>query len=194
MADSVVDLVAPGVLSTGVAPDATGDADAITLEAFDRHATSLVRYVRSFGLSEDEAQDVAQDAFLALFQHVSLGRDSTNLAGWLFRVAHNLALRRRRTIQRRPAHCSWDEPQARTQTDSSVTPEARVILRERRQRLTRVVVALPDRDRRCLLLRAEGLTYRDIAKAVGLSFSAVAKSLTRVMTRLANVVEGHADV
>jgi RNA polymerase sigma-70 factor (ECF subfamily) len=194
VADSFLELAQPAVLSAGVAPSAASDADAITLAAFDRHATSLVRYVSSFGLSQEEAEDVAQDAFLALFQHLSLGRDATNLAGWLFRVAHNLALKRQRTKQRRLGHCSWDESRARTQMDRGVTPEARVILRERSRHLWRVVSALPDRDRRCLLLRAEGFTYRDIAKTVGVSLGAVAKSLTRVITRLAAAVEGHADV
>ena len=130
----------------------------------------------------------------ALFKHLSLGRDAANLTGWLFRVAHNLALKRRRTMQRRPAHCTWDEPQARRQADRAATPEAEMIHRERHQRLRRIVAALPDRDRRCLVLRAEGLTYRDIAATVDVSLGAVAKSLTRVMTRLVAGLEGHADV
>ena len=45
------------------------------------------------------------------------------------------------------------------------------------------------RERLCLFLRAEGLPYRDIAKALDVSLGAVAKSLARTMTRLANVFE-----
>jgi RNA polymerase sigma-70 factor, ECF subfamily len=194
VADSSLELVQPAVLTAAVAPSAAPDADAVALAAFDRHATSLVWYVRAFGLSKEEAEDVTQDAFLALFEHLSLGRDATNLAGWLFRVAHNLALKRQRTVQRRPAHCSWDEPQAQTLADALLTPEALLVQRERQRRIGNVVAALPDRDRRCLLLRAEGLTYRDIARTVGVSLGAVAKSLTRAMTRLLVGVEGHADV
>jgi RNA polymerase sigma-70 factor (ECF subfamily) len=194
VADSSLELVQPAVLSAGVAPGTASEADAITLAAFDRHATSLVRYVRSFGLSEEDAEDVTQEAFLALFKHLSLGRDAANLAGWLFRVTHNLARKRQRTIQRRPVHCSPDVSEAHLQADRQPTPEAHLIHRERRQRIRRVVSALPERDRRCLLLRAEGLTYRDIARTVGASLGAVAKSLTRVVTRLSAVVEGHADV
>lgn len=194
MADSSLELVQPAVLSAGMAPSAASDADAVTLAAFDRHATSLVRYVRSFGVNKEEAEDITQEAFLALFKHVSLGHDATNLTGWLFRVAHNLAIKTQRTMQRRLAFCSSDDPLALTQTDSRLTQEAHLIARERRQRLGRIVAALPDRDRRCLLLRADGLTYRDIAKTVGGSLGAVAKSLTRVMTRVVAAVEGHADV
>jgi len=195
VADSFsLDLAPPAVLSAGIAPSATRDANAITLTAFDRHATALVRYARSFGLTEEEAEDVAQDTFLALFKHLSLGREATNLSGWLFRVAHNLAIKKHRSMQRRPAHCSWDDTQLHTHTDSRQNPEVHLLERERRRRIGRVVAALGDRDRRCLLLRAEGFTYRDIARIVGVSLGGVAKSLARVMMRLAAVVEGHADV
>ena len=194
MADSSLELAQPAPLAVRTSPGAAADADAITLSAFDCHAASLVRYARSFGLNEDEAEDVAQEAFLALFRHVTLGRDATNLTGWLFRVTHNLALKRQRSVQRRPEHRSWDEPEAQMQVDGRGTPETRLIDRERRARIRRIVAALPDRDRRCMLLRAEGLTYRDIAKTIGVSLGAVAKSLARVMTRLVVVVEGHADV
>jgi RNA polymerase sigma-70 factor (ECF subfamily) len=53
-----------------------------------------------------------------------------------------------------------------------------------------VVDALPERDRRCVFLRAEGLSYRDIGAALCVSLGTVAKSLTRAMTRLANADGG----
>jgi len=52
------------------------------------------------------------------------------------------------------------------------------------QRLQSVLHALPERDRRCLFLRADGMRYREIAKALGISLGAVAKSLARSMSRL----------
>lgn len=195
MADSTAELVQPvEVLSAGVEPDAASDPDALTLAAFDRHATSLLRYVRTFGLGKEESEDVVQEAFLALFQHLTLGRDQSNLTGWLFRVAHNIALKRHRTVHRRPAHYAWDESLAQAQVDPGLTPEGRMIRRERHRQLWDVVAALPTRDRQCLLLRANGLTYREISRTVGASLGAVAKSLTRVMTRLVAAEEGEADV
>ena len=194
MTEPSIELVQTSLLSASAAPRVASDADRITLAAFDRHATSLVRYVRSFGFANEEAEDVVQEAFLALFLHLSLGRDATNLTGWLFRVAHNIARKRQRTSRRRPVHCSWDEPQARVHTDRGDSPEAGAIAQQQHRRLRRGVAALPDRDRRCVLLRAEGLTYREIGRALGVSLGGVAKSLARAMTRLVAVVEGHADV
>jgi RNA polymerase sigma-70 factor (ECF subfamily) len=51
-----------------------------------------------------------------------------------------------------------------------------------------VVRVLPETDRCCLLLRAEGLRYRDIARALGISLGAVSLSLGRSLARLANVL------
>jgi RNA polymerase sigma-70 factor (ECF subfamily) len=73
--------------------------------------------------------------------------------------------------------------------DPSPDPEAQLAMRERRQRLAWVVRSLPERDRRCLALRAEGLAYRDIAAVLGVSLGTVAKLLTRAMARLARADE-----
>jgi RNA polymerase sigma-70 factor (ECF subfamily) len=43
---------------------------------------------------------------------------------------------------------------------------------------------IPERDQRCIHLRAEGLCYRDIAKTLGVSLGSVAKSIVRAIDRL----------
>ena len=58
---------------------------------------------------------------------------------------------------------------------------------EQRRRLRAVFRALPERDRQCLSLRAQGLRYREIAKALGISLGAVAKSLAHAVMRLSHV-------
>ena len=63
----------------------------------------------SFNLGAAATEDVVQDVFVALFRHLSLGRPATNLKGWLFQVAHNLALKQRqRTVKRRLIEGAWD--------------------------------------------------------------------------------------
>jgi RNA polymerase sigma-70 factor (ECF subfamily) len=177
--DSVVDLAPPA--SEAVA-DAVVEREVMLL--FDRLATPLLRYVASFGLSREECEDVTQDVFLALFRHLRLGRAQDNLRGWLFRVAHNLALRQRNKNRRvRPA-LQWDDPTLDVRADPSPTPETRYVQRERRRTLVAIVRALSERDRRCLFLRAEGLAYREIAATLGMSLGGVAKSLRRAFARL----------
>jgi RNA polymerase sigma-70 factor (ECF subfamily) len=157
---------------------------------FDRCGPPLLRYVSSFGLRSEEAEDVVQDVFLSLFRHLRLGRSRSHLRGWLFRVAHNLALKRRASLQRRQADRSWDDTAVARRADPAPDPESQLTQTERRHRLGSVLHALPERDRQCIVLRAEGLRYREIAAALGMSLGSVAKSLTRSITRLVNADSG----
>jgi RNA polymerase sigma-70 factor, ECF subfamily len=68
--------------------------------------------------------------------------------------------------------------------DPAGDPEQQLSDDRRRQRLCQVLRAMPERDRQCVYLRAEGLCYRDIARTLGISLGSVAKSLTRALTRL----------
>jgi RNA polymerase sigma-70 factor (ECF subfamily) len=185
--NSIVDRFLPRSVAT--APATAVPIEQTVLALFDRCAPSLQRYVASFGLGAEETEDIVQDVFLSLFRHLRLGRSRSNLKGWLFQVAHNRALKHRGRTRRRQAQACWGETAAAQCIDPAPNPETRLAERERRQRLTSVVRALPERDRRCLSLRAEGLRYRDIAAVLGVSLGAVAKSLTRAMARLANADE-----
>jgi len=161
-------------------PD-TARLEAQVLDLFDAHAEGLRRYVQSLGLGAEIAEDVVQEVFLALFQHLRLGRPQHNLTGWLFRVAHNLALRQRRRQSR------WIGPadeMTASFADPAAGPEDQMVDTQRRARLRSVARALPERDRRCLCLRAEGLNYRDIAGVLGVSLGSVSKSMARAVARL----------
>ncbi|MEO8256282.1 MAG: sigma-70 family RNA polymerase sigma factor [Acidobacteriota bacterium] len=154
------------------------------LELFDQWGPRLRRYVGSFGLGSHDAEDIVQDVFLSLFRHVQLGRSRVNLKGWLFQVTHNLALKRRNWTRKRQTEMAGHAVVAARQEVGTDNPEEQLAGAERQQRLIAVFNALPDRDRRCLCLRAEGLRYREIANVLGISLGAVAKSLTRALERL----------
>ncbi len=68
--------------------------------------------------------------------------------------------------------------------DLTLDPEQQAASRQRSLRLLAVVRALPEQDRRCLYLRAEGLRYRQIVNVLGMSLGAVAQSLERSLERL----------
>lgn len=152
------------------------------LGLFDQFRSSLLRYLYSVGLRDHDAEEVIQEVFLALFQHLRLDRDRSNLRAWIFRVAYNLGLKRR-SAARRTANLV-DESVFREWIDPAPNPEQQVNAWQRRDKLMAVFEALPEQDRCCLHLRSEGLRYREIAEALGISLGSVAQSLARSLERL----------
>lgn len=159
---------------------------------FDQFRDPLLRYLSSLGLAFEDGEEVTQEVFLALFQHLHRGKARDNLRGWLFRVAHNLALKRRYRKLREPG--SRADPKgtlgaADLAREPGPSPEEQVVNRQTERRLRAVVQALPEQDRRCLFLRAEGLRYREIAAILDMSLGAVSLSLGRSLARIARAAE-----
>lgn len=154
------------------------------MELFEQLRDPLLRYALSFGISVHDAEEVTQEVFLSLFRHLQLRRSRKNLRGWIFRVGHNLALKQLYANQKLHAKTTSDRTIAEQQSDPTPDPEQQVSSTQRRDRLLAVVHALPQADQGCLRLRAEGLRYREIATALGMSLGAVSISLTRSLARL----------
>lgn len=154
------------------------------MELFEEFRSPLLRYSLALGLPVHDAEEVIQEVFLALFRHLHLGRSRKNLRGWLFRVAHNLALKQRTANQTSLQRMVGDASAADGHADPAPDPEEQLSAAQRRYRLQAVVHALPENDQHCLRLRAEGLRYREIATVLGMSLGAVSISLTRSLARL----------
>ena len=154
------------------------------LALFDRFRDPLLRYVCAFGVSMGDGEDVVQDVFVEVFRHLQRGGSRSNLQGWLFRVAHNLALKRRTRQRRETTRVQGGLQPALFLIDPEPDPELRLMDGERQDRLQSVLNALPERERQCLHLRHDGLRYREIAKVLGVSLGAVAKLLARGIGRL----------
>jgi RNA polymerase sigma-70 factor, ECF subfamily len=163
------------------------EIESVVMDLFDEFRNPLLRYSLSFGISIHDAEEVTQEVFLALFLHLQSGKSRKNLRGWLFRVGHNQSLRRRSILRQQPQTTSSDWTDAHSKTDPSPNPEQSLSADQRSRRLLAVLNVLPETDQCCLRLRAEGLRYREIASALGMSLGAVSISLTRSLGRLMRV-------
>src|ERR1700722_8029432 len=76
------------------------DLESLVISLFDQLRNPLLRYVLSIGIRVQEAEEIVQEVFLSLYRHVRIGRSRSNLRGWVFRVAHNLALKQRESNRR----------------------------------------------------------------------------------------------
>lgn len=158
--------------------------EATVTELFEQFRHGMLRYIGSLGLSIQDGEEIVQEVFLLLFQHLRDRKPQDNLRGWLFRVAHNLALKKR--IANDAATKTTCCIGADEHHDPQPSPEDNLFFRQRRDCLLSVLQALPERDRSCLYLRAEGLQYREIAEVLDVSLGGVSKSLARAIRRLSN--------
>jgi len=159
------------------------------VQLFDEVRVPLLRYLSAFQLSMSDSEDVVQEVFLSLFQQFQRGKAPQNPRGWVFRAAHNLALKRRMRFRKDPENTrSFTELEA-LMIDPGLNPEDQVASHQTQRRLRAVVRALPEPHRWCLYLRAEGLRYREIAEMLGMSLGAVSLSLERSLTLIARATQ-----
>ena len=172
----------PALFTTGSSASTELEREVVVL--FEAHRARLLAYILAFGISSHDGEEILQEVFLSLFRHLQMGRSRHNLRGWIFRVAHNLALKHRQANQRWQNALEANATASESYADPSPNPEEHALSVQRQMRLTSVVSALPEQDQWCLRLRAEGLRYREIANVVGISLGSVSISLTRSLARL----------
>ena len=180
--DSISGLSSP-TIARAVLSAKLSEIEREVMDIFEQFRDPLLRYALSFGIPVHDAEEVTQEVFLCLFRHLQLRRSRKNLRGWIFRVAHNLALKQLYANQQSYKTTS-DRQIAEQHADPSPDPEEQLSSAQRRHRLLAVVKALPETDQGCLRLRAEGLRYREIGAVLGMSLGAVSISLTRSLARL----------
>jgi len=148
-------------------------------KVYEDERGNIYSYLVYLGLPAPRAQELTQDAFLTMYRKMLKGDRIENPRAWLYKVAHNLALR---SHTREP---QFDElgPEADS-VDSRPDPERALIQKSRQSQLRDAVRALSPQQKNCLHLRVQGLRYREIADTVGISTSAVGEFLRRAAVRL----------
>jgi len=168
---------------------ASGDQAAFAA-LFSRHQPALLRYCRSLLLDADAAQDAAQNAFTAALRALTgSGPEPVAVKGWLFRIAHNEAMRllRTRSLDSRALQLT------RAREAAALTAAPDDPTRERLRELVADLGALPERQRAALLMRElSGLTYGEIAGALMVSEGAARQSVCDARAGLHGMGAGRA--
>ncbi len=150
---------------------------------FRTYHVPLVRYLTRRLGDRDWAEEVAQETFLRALRQENLSSERS----WLFAVATNLVRDEARKSERRRRRLALLAEEERDQT---FEPEPTSLERAQEAALARQAVeALAERDRLALLMREEGLSYDEIAEALGLSPGSIGTTLSRARRRLAEVYE-----
>jgi RNA polymerase sigma factor (sigma-70 family) len=165
----------------GVAPL---EAD-LTRSLYEQHANTIFRYCLHQLGSREEAEDAVQSTFLNAFRGIKRGVVPELESAWLFKIAHNVCLSRRRS--------SWRRGRVESPADFELVEEVAPAPAPRADELIGlqdVLEQMPEAQRRAILLREwQGLSYREIAKELELSQAAVETLIFRARRTLARGLE-----
>lgn len=161
------------------ASNGDGPRDDLFYKLYRRYYPRMLRFFRSvFRVSQEDAEDLAQDAFIRFYRAMDEYRGDAEWA-LLEKIARNVALNRIRsleTIRRGAVRTeSLDDPAIAEGVKAAGSDDAlqRVIDGERRTRLRQAIAALPRGQRQCLQFWLEGFKYEEISVALGVSLDAV---------------------
>lgn len=155
-------------------------------DCYEAHYRSLHRYITRLSDRADEADDVTQEVFVALWHEMQSGAQFLNPRAWLYRVAGNLVINRFKARSRAHAHRTGVEEAARRWQSSPPNIERTTV---QRQIVRRALKQLPEPMRQCLLLYHEGLTGREIAEVLGVKPSYVGTLVLRAHERFRHECE-----
>jgi RNA polymerase sigma-70 factor (ECF subfamily) len=168
-----------------------GDATAFAM-LVDRYKHGVVSFITRMIRDADEAEDVAQTAFVQAYRNAHRYEESARFSTWLFTIARNLCLNELRRRSRHPSEplegisSEHDEAPARQHEDlRTASPPSMLLRRELEAKVEEAIADLPENQREALLLcRQEDCSYEDIARILGCSVPATKSLIHRARETL----------
>ncbi len=156
-------------------------------QLFERFVHPVNNFFSQRGFSREDCQDLTQETFVGACKGMERFRNESSEGTWLFTIAANVwrnELRRRSTEKREAEEVSIDDA-GDLPSRVEVDPLAAMVMDKRRELLRRALAELPDRMRRCLILRIyHQLKYREIATAMQVSLNTVKSTISQATDRL----------
>lgn len=149
-------------------------------EAFTLHHRAVFRAAYALVRDAGLAEDVTQEVFIKLYQHIGSLRDEEHVRPWLLRVASNTALNTIRSRGR--AGAREEEFAAAAAVGGGAEPvgiEADYDRRTEIEEARRALAQIKEPMRSCLLLKQQGLSYKEIAQALSINEANVGSLIAR---------------
>ena len=146
-------------------------------EAFTLHHRTVFRAARSVVQDAGLAEDVTQEVFLRLYNNIDSIADLEMLRPWLIRVAINVA---RNTIRGNIRANTRDENYVKESAEVSIySVESDFEQRESTSEINRALNKIKEPLRSCLILKQQGLSYREIAESLSLNETSIGQYVAR---------------
>ncbi len=146
-------------------------------EAFTLHHRTVFRTARSVVQDCGLAEDVTQEVFLRLYNHMDSITDAEMLRPWLIRVAINVA---RNTLRTKFRANTRDENYVKEYEEDAVCSiETSYEQREQLSEVNRALSKIKEPLRSCLILKQQGLSYKEIAESLSLNETSIGTFVAR---------------
>lgn len=146
-------------------------------EAFALHHRTVFRAARSIVRDAGLAEDVTQEVFLRLYNNLDSITSEEMLRPWLIRVALNVA---KNTLRGKIRANTREENYVKASEDESVfTIEAEFEQREEAKEVYRALNLVKEPLRSCLVLKQQGLSYKEIAETLSLTETSIGTYIAR---------------
>lgn len=155
------------------------------LSLYDSLGPKLSQFLRRLGLNKDEIDDVIQESFLRLAGHLKQGANSDdNLSSWVYRVARNLAMDVHRLNRREHEEVELEFEPKEEPVDPRANPEWVYLQKEQAKQLKAAMAQLTTQQYNSILLRTQGMRYREIGDLLGISEQRATHLVKRALQRL----------
>ncbi|MFQ5701799.1 MAG: RNA polymerase sigma factor [Acidobacteriota bacterium] len=177
-----------------------GDEDAFR-ELMRRFKQPITMFVLRMLNDPSKAVEVAQEAFVNIFTHAQSYRPTASFSGWIYRIAHNLAINEIRRTRRQPTvsidavgNQGGSETPVFEPADTRPSAEEAVLGNERRAMVRRCIAALPWKYRSAIVMKdMEGLTFLKIAAILDCPESTAKSRVMRARRMLKRRLEPYVE-
>ena len=173
--------------ATAVERQPTAPEARTTQSMYEQYAGQIYGFCFNQLGSREEAEDAVQSTFMNAFRGLQRGVVPEAESAWLFKIAHNVCLSRRRAAFRRGRVEFANDLEAIQEITPSPSPGRSA---DELIRLNDVLATMPENQRKAILLREwQGLSYHEIAAEMELSQAAVETLIFRARRSLADGLE-----
>ena len=161
-----------------------------------RHQDAVIGTVAKMLGSPTDAEDIAQQVFLRVWQHAKQYRPDAKFTTYLFTITRNLVFNEsRRRSRKKEVPLVTDDASGNHHEPGDVAhrqPDATLLEAELRKAVDQAIASLPETQRLAVVLRRyDGLSYEEIAEVLDLSVSAVKSQLFRARHSLREALSGY---
>jgi len=166
----------------------TGDDEAWR-QLVDRYGQKIYSIAYHFTLKREDAEELAQEVFLKVFENLHRYDGGFPFAAWLVSISRNLCIDRYRRRKREKSFRFVSDDAVLPLLKSDDDPAAEAVKKERAKLLFWALAEIPEDLAEILVLRdLDGLAYEEIAKALDLPDGTVKSRLFRARAEVARKI------